>query len=92
MLELRRKIQLVKSAFFLIVSHIALGIFQEKIFRTSYTDSEGNSDRFTYAIAYMSAQSFTYAIVAKGERMKFKFFKKQRIIFFYMCSHKKKLI
>lgn len=68
MLELHRKIQLVKLSIGLIISHIVMGIFQERIMKRPYVDDDGNSFQFALAIAYVSVQCFFYTLVSVGQQ------------------------
>lgn len=65
MLTIREKLKLLRIAICIIVCHVIMGILQEKILKRPYGSGE-KEERFTLPIAYVAAQCFSYAIIAKG--------------------------
>lgn len=68
MLEFSQKLKLIKFALMIIIFHIVMAIFHERIMRRPY-DSHNNEppERFSYAIAFVGVQCFVYSFVAKGQ-------------------------
>ncbi|XP_070494692.1 solute carrier family 35 member B1 homolog [Chironomus tepperi] len=69
MLELHRKIKLVKISIGIIVSHIIMGIFQERIMKQPYINSDGISSQFSLPFAYVGVQCFVYTFIAVGTKL-----------------------
>jgi hypothetical protein len=67
MLELHRKIKLVKISVGIIASHIIMGIFQERIMKQPYINSDGISSQFSLPFAYVGVQCFVYTFIAVGQ-------------------------
>ncbi|CAG9803153.1 unnamed protein product [Chironomus riparius] len=69
MLELHRKIKLVKISVGIIASHIIMGIFQERIMKQPYINSDGISSQFALPFAYVGVQCFVYTFITVGIKL-----------------------